>query len=199
MNRSSIRVVGVMLALGFLATARAEEWVVDGRFDQEKEWAGAEVIEAGQGVTVLLKQRDGMLAIGVVAGCDFPAYVDLFVETGDGVIWNLHASMQQGERTVAGREWDDRNPGTRWGRQKDWKANTNRPLKERANDDPLTKASFPPGHEGYEFVIERAKFAGGAKRLRVEVRDFTGKAADIVFPAASSRFEPGGWWELRFE
>ena len=50
-----------------------------------------------------------------------------------------------------------------------------------------------------EFVIERAKFSGGAKRLRVEVRDFTGKAADIVFPAGSSRFEPGGWRALRFE
>lgn len=191
-------VAAVMFALGLLATTRAEEWVADGKFDREKEWAGAQVLEAGRGVTVLLKQGDGMVAIGVVTGCEFPAYVDLFVETRDGVIWNLHASMQQGERTVAGRGWDDRNPATRWGRQKDWKVNTRRPLKERANDDPLTKASFPPA-EGYEFVIERAKLDGGAKRLRVEVRDFTGKAADIVFPAGSSRFEPGGWWELRFE
>jgi len=187
------------MAILFLAgdaTAEAE-WSVDGRFDREKEWAGAEAIEVGQGVTVLLKEKDGVMAIGVVTGCEFPAYVDLFIEAEDGTVWNLHASMQQGERLVAGREWDDRVPETKWGRQKDWRANTNRPLKERANDDPLKKASFPPAHQGYEFVIERAKFGGGAKRLRVEARDFTGKAADIVFPAGSSRREPGGWLKLR--
>lgn len=194
----------VFLALAALAQAaetrvpwRAGEPQCDGRL-QDAEWAEAAGVKAGATVRLLVQRHEGTVSLGVRATNEWPGYVDLFLQTEEGVVHNLHASMQLGERIVRGRDWDDRTPATVWGRGEGWLANTQRLRPERAKDDPPTRASFVP-YDGHEFVISRTRFTGKVWRLRVEVRDFRGQHADIVFPSGSSRHDPAGWWQLRLE
>jgi hypothetical protein len=45
--------------------------------------------------------------------------------------------------------------------------------------------------DGYEFVINRAQL--NPWRIRIEVRDFDGRARDIVWPAQSRRNDATTW------
>lgn len=168
--------------------------LVDGRFSPG-EWDGARGVPIAPGDTLLLRQARGHVFIGVRTARPYPTYVDLFLRDGEGRVYNLHASMQTGERELTGAEWTDTRPATRWGNEDGWIANVSKRVPERLQDRtmPAPKEFFFPS-QGREFQILRSRFRGERWSVRVEVRDLGGGGApDVVYPAGSSREAPAGW------
>lgn len=160
---------------------------VDGSLDVS-EWQGAQRIELTNGATLWLQQTTSHVCFAVEPGEAGPRYVDVFIADRAGTLHNLHASMQVGERTLPARRWTDEEPETSWGQTTGWTANAATTL------DPETHApsieQLAP-FDGYEFVIARAVL--NPWRIRVEVRDFHGRARDIVWPAQSRRTDIATW------
>src|SRR5689334_5410600 len=71
------------------------------------EWQGAQRIELTGGATLWLQQTPSHVCFAVEQGAAAPRYVDLFIADRAGVLHNLHASMQVGERTLPARRWTD--------------------------------------------------------------------------------------------
>lgn len=161
---------------------------VNGSLDVS-EWQDAQRIELSSGAALWLKQTPSHVCFAVEPGEASPRYVDVFIADRAGVLHNLHASMQVGERTLPARaRWTDETPEAAWGQTTGWTANTATTL------DPETHApsieQLAP-FDGYEFVIDRAVLSPW--RIRVEVRDFHGEARDIVWPAQSRRTDIATW------
>ena len=160
---------------------------VDGALNVS-EWQGAQRIDLSNGATLWLKQTPQHVCFAVEPGEAGPRYVDVFIADRAGVLHNLHASMQVGERTLPQRRWTDEEPETAWGQTTGWSANAATQL------DPETHApsieQLAP-FDGYEFVIDRAQLSPW--RIRIEVRDFHGEARDIVWPAQSRRTDIATW------
>lgn len=193
------------LILGFCTVVSAAETKVplvptsaltaDGHLGPD-EWKGAEPIPLPGGGTIMVKQVAGMVWLAIVPEARHPTYVDLFLKTDDGVIHNLHASLQWGERVLSGRDWTDTEPAPRWGQPDGWRANRVRYSQGGRDAAEVTRASFEP-YEAHEFCISRENFRGTKWRLRCEVRDFAGRMPDQVFPTTSTRSDANGWWQLR--
>lgn len=173
----------------------AREMQADGRI-APGEWGDATVTVLPCGM-LLAKQVGDRVWFAIVPDARHATYVDVFLQDGTGAVHNLHASLQWGERVVAGTEWTDREPATRWGRPTEWGANRIEWAAGGREQPEATRASFGP-YEAHEFWVSRGRFAGATWRVRIEVRDFAGKAPDAVFPAGSSRYDPSGWsrWRL---
>lgn len=168
--------------------------LIDGRFAAD-EWRDALAVPFGDGDTLLVKQVHGHVFLGVHSGRTYPTYVDLFLRDGAGALYNLHASLQTGERALTGTAWTDRDPPTAWGNERDWSANVSkfRSDASRPRDRPTTPADFQP-QDGREFQLRRARFAGARWRLRVELRDLGGGGhPDVVYPAGTTRYSEDGW------
>ena len=200
-----MRIVGLMVILTAFAAAqgtvvpRAADGAmqVDGRIDAQ-EWGGAVLVPMPQDGVVIVKQVDNRVWLAIVPETKHPTYVDLFLQTEDGVVHNLHASLQWGERIVSGDKWTDTEPATRWGLPTDWQANRIEYAPGGRDTAEVTRASFKP-YAAHEYGVSREKFGGKTWRIRIEVRDFAGREPDRIFPAGSDRHEPGGWWTLRLE
>lgn len=162
------------------------------------EWDGAAMFVWPQGGAILSKEVGGRVWLALVPQAKHATYVDLFLADGDGRVHNLHASLQWGERVVAGRAWTDREPATAWGLPAHWGANRIAWAPGGREAKEVTRASFVP-YAGHEFWISRQRFPGKTWRVRIELRDFAGQEADQVFPAGSTRYEPGGWAVWRLE
>ena len=167
--------------------------VIDGSVSQE-EWEGAHRITVAPDVTVQVFQSDKDLLLAVRLTTPSPSYVDLFLLLDDGKRVNLHASMQVGERELPAEGWTDHKPPTHWGRQVHWRANAVKDAPDKKATTPVSEMFIP--YEGFEFRLSKQRFGGRSLRLRVEVRDFTARRADLVFPAGSTRFDAKSWAEL---
>jgi hypothetical protein len=131
----------------------------------------------------------------------------MFIQTEAGVIHNLHASAQIGERRLTDTLWTDREPATHWGNARDWYANEIR--MDRVLADSVVRANPQAGgdrlrftttfpYDGFEFQIRRAKLPAAAWRIRVEARSTVAGIGDVVYPKESTRMRPDGWATLRF-
>ena len=168
--------------------------LIDGKFSAG-EWQGAATENISGSVRLHLKQSKGHVFIGVEMRTPSPSYVDLFLLTEENQLYNLHASMRVGERWLKDSVWDDSKPAWRWGNNVDWIASVAKLDETKDRSLSLTEQFFP--YDGMEFQIRRARFQGTRWRVRIEVRDFTGKMPDIVFPAASTRTNVTGWAVLK--
>jgi len=169
------------------------EIVTDGRI-AGAEWSDAKRITMGEGVTVLIKADAENVAIAVKNSPRGPQFTDLFLTAADGRVWNLHAGMNVGERKLDGMSWTDADPAYVWHNNATWTANV---VELKANADataPLAKQVKP--YDGQEFLIARSQFPGSTWRLRVEVRDLAHEKPDLIYPAASDRYDPSGWTSI---
>lgn len=165
--------------------------LIDGIFSRD-EWQDAANVKVNDSVTLYFKQFRGQVFIGVKTATPYPAYVDMFLLAGANELYNLHASMQIGERTLTGNAWTDGEPAWRWGNHVGWIANETKydPGKDRTLPD--KEKVFP--YEGKEFQLLRPHLTGAQWRVRVEVR---GATPDIVFPARSERLNIARWLILQ--
>jgi hypothetical protein len=170
---------------------RGNPVLIDGMFSRD-EWQDAATVKVNDSVTLYFKQFRGHVFIGVKTATTYPAYVDMFILAGANELYNLHASMQIGERTLTGKAWTDGEPPWRWGNHVGWIANETKydPTKDRSLPD--KEKVFP--YEGKEFQLLRSRFTGKQWRMRLEVR---GATPDIVFPAESERQNPARWLILQ--
>ena len=96
---------------------------------------------------------------------------------------------------IYSRSSTDADPSITWGNQVDWTANEAKPDPRKNRSLPMVERLF--AREGIEFQLRRSRFAGDEWRLRIEVRDFAGERADIVFPKDSARKDTSHWAILR--
>lgn len=164
--------------------------MIDGNFSPD-EWRDALVIPASASVKIYVQQVKGHVFIGIRKETGPPVYVDLFLVTGESRLHNLHASMQLGERLLSGDKWTDTEPATSWGVHHDWTANEAKSDPKRDRNLPIAERLLPA--DGVEFQLRRSRFSGKQWQVRIEVRDFVGKAPDIVFPPNSTRTSPAHW------
>lgn len=160
----------------------------DGAFN-EPAWTSAQRIALGDTAALLLIQAPQHLCIGVDTRNAGARYVDVFIQDSQGVTHNLHASMQVGERTVPAR-WTDEEPATNWGQTTLWVANNVARRADANTEAPISEQLAP--YQGYEFMIARSRMPR-PWRVRVEVRDFDGRARDIVYPSQSRRNDIRSW------
>jgi hypothetical protein len=165
--------------------------LIDGIFSKD-EWQDAATVKVNDSVTLYLKQFRGHVFIGVKTNTTYPAYVDMFLLTAGNELYNLHASMQIGERLLTGNAWTDREPAWRWGNHVGWIANEAKYDSTKDRSLPDKEKVFP--YEGKEFQLLRSRFTGKQWRLRIEVR---GSSEDIPFPANSERRQTASWAILR--
>jgi hypothetical protein len=165
--------------------------LIDGNFGQD-EWRGAVVVKATDAIILYFKQFKGHVFIGVKTDTSYPAYVDMFLLARSNELYDLHASMQIGERLLTGNSWTDREPAWRWGNHVGWIANEAKWDSTKDRSLPDKEKMFP--FEGREFQLLRSRFSGEEWRLRVEVR---GSTEDIVFPSKSERTNTSGWATVR--
>lgn len=161
--------------------------LIDGIFTKE-EWQDAAAVKVNDSVTVYLKQFRGHVFIGLKTLTPYPAYVDMFLLTGGNELYNLHASMQIGERLLIGNAWTDSEPVWRWGNHIGWIANEAKYDSTKDRSLPDKEKVFP--YEGKEFHLLRSRFTGRQWRLRIEVR---GSFQDIVYPSDSQRMQTARW------
>lgn len=120
---------------------------LDGSF-APAEWDDAARVPLGDGFTLHLKRHGGDLLLAIRYPAPAAAGVDLFVDTAQGGLLNLHASARIGERLPQGGGW----PPWAWGNNRLW-------------DSHVTMTPQP----GREFRIARARLAAERVRLRVAV------------------------------
>lgn len=173
------------------ASSSSSPILIDGMFSKD-EWQDARTVKVNDSVTLLFKQFKGHVFIGVKTDTPYPAYVDMFLQTENNELYNLHASMQIGERRLTGDSWTDREPAWRWGNHVGWIANESKYDQTKDRSLPDKEKVFP--FEGREFQLLRSRFAGKIWKLRVEVR---GSTEDVVYPVNSQRTETASWLILR--
>lgn len=170
---------------------RSNPVLIDGIFSRA-EWQDAATVKVNDSVTLYFKQYKGHVFIGVKTATTYPAYVDMFLLAGANELYNLHASMQIGERTLTGNAWTDGEPPWRWGNHVGWIANETKYDQTKDKSLPDKEKVFP--YDGKEFQLLRSRFTGRRWRMRLEVR---GATPDIVFPAESERESPARWLILQ--
>lgn len=198
-------ILSVLFLLGAFNTALGQQKInvpkggdpvlIDGRFSAD-EWRDAKEITFGSSATLYVKQFKNHVFIGVKSAAGTPRYVDLFLLDSENRIYNLHASMQIGERFLSGNLWTDEKPPWRWGNHTDWIASEAKINSDKNKDLPLAERFFP--YDGTEFQIRRSRFPGKLWRIRIEIRDFAGQLPDIVFPSDAGRKEIEKWAVLKF-
>src|SRR4028119_876642 len=137
--------------------------LIDGIFSRD-EWQDAATVKVNDSVTRYFKQFRGHVFIGVKTATSYPAYVDMFLLIGSNELYNLHASMQIGERTLTGNAWTDGEAPWRWGNHVGCIANETKydSIKDRSLPD--KEKVFP--YEGKEFQLLRSRFTGKQWRMR---------------------------------
>jgi len=174
--------------------------LVDGVFSPG-EWADAATVVVDRDVTLRIKHYRSHVFIGAETGELGGPIIDLFLQSGDGPIWQFHASAQLGERmlTAAGEE----DPEFRWGMTSGWYANEVRwdqiardSLAAAGAPDEAYPATFNP-YDGFELQFHREKVAGPEWRLRVEVLAAPEyDRAPHVYPAGTQANSTDGWLVL---
>ncbi len=195
---------GLFFILIFKIAAHAEPLIsvpqgglpvlVDGRFSAD-EWRDAKEINFDVSAKLYVKQFKNHVFIGI-RSTGATRYADLFLLDSENRLYNLHASMQIGERLLTDNTWTDKKPAWNWGNHVDWIASEAKLDSTKSKDLPLAMRFF--GYDGMEFQIRRSRFPGKWWRVRIEIRDFAGELPDIVFPDKAGRKEIEKWAVLNF-
>ncbi len=165
---------------------------IDGQLSQQ-EWLASAYFDITPLHELLLVQNNTHLYIGIRSSDSVARYIDLYFESTDIGLLNLHASFAEGERQLVD-QWNDTIPSWHWGPFPDWQANTVRSISD--NEDIPFKQSLEP-YEGFEFKIPLTKLNSTRLHLLIEIRDFLGQTKDIVFPTSGKRYLPETWFELK--
>lgn len=163
--------LALLLALQPILVPAGTAVTLDGRF-APAEWDDSAGAPLGDGFTLHVKRHGPDLLLAIRYPAPAAAGVDLFVETAEGGLLNLHASARLGERLAGGGGW----PPWAWGNNRLW-------------DSHVTMTPQP----GREFRIARARLAAGTVRLRVAVHG----ERSIVWPAGTHEFRPQDWAAIR--
>lgn len=174
--------------------------LVDGVFTTG-EWDDAAPMQVDRDVTLRIKHYRGHVFVGAMTGTLGAPLIDLFLEGGDGRIWQFHASAQLGERILTAPGQEDRE--FRWGMTSGWYANEVR--WDQVARDSLSAAGAPDAayprtfnpYDGFEMQFRREKVGGSEWRLRVEILaapDYD--KAPHVYPAGTQAKSTEGWLVL---
>ena len=167
---------------------------IDGLFN-EQDWKDAKLVNITDSTMLYLMQNNTELYLGIRNRDSVSRYVDLYIDNDSNGTINFHASMQLGERLLSGN-WNDTIPAWSWGNNDQWYAN--KVVIINNNENISFQESLKP-YEGYEFKISKRKIIGKDIRIRIEIRDFEGKADDIIFPLNSKRMNEENWYSLKLK
>jgi len=168
--------------------------MIDGLFTLG-EWDDAFAIDAGEGVTLYLKQEKGHVFVGISCTGLGPAVVDLFIQPTDNEIHQLHASAQIGEIVLSGPGEED--PPFVWGYSPEWTANEAR--WDQTRREKLIAQGMDPGqaqvetmfpYEGFEFQIRKGRFASSRWLIRFNVYS---AQVRFAFPPGTEPKDTEGW------
>ncbi|HTU13187.1 MAG TPA: hypothetical protein VMG08_20025 [Allosphingosinicella sp.] len=164
--------LSLLLTLAPVTVPAGTPVALDGVF-APAEWDDARTVPLSDGFVLHLKRHGGDLLLAVRYPAPAAAGVDLFVETAEGGLLNLHASARLGERLPRGGGWSP----WAWGNNRLW-------------DSHVTMTP----QAGREFRIAGARLARGTFRLRVAIHG----NISIVWPAGTSEFNSNeGWAAIR--
>lgn len=166
---------------------------IDGLFDEE-DWNRSRTIEITPSNSLHLVQDKYYLFLGISNYEDIGRYVDLYIDNDSIGIINLHASMQLGERLLTDN-WNDTIPVWNWGKNTYWTAN-NVVVIDESEEISFLESVKP--YQGHEFKISK-NHIGKKIRVRLEIKDFLGKASDIVYPFNSERQRTEDWYLLELK
>lgn len=183
--------------------------ITDGHFDGT-EWRGATEVALSKpdSVYLYLKNHKDYVLLGVRFPFKMLAYIDMFVDYGEGYIQHFHSSSQIGERILTDTTWTDAEPATHWGNAKDWYANEMRNdklkaqelLKKDSNrnrDIMLLETTYPM--DGYEYIFKKKRFSSKKWKVRIEVRSALPEFTTVTYPANSKRKNNEGWVSINFK
>ena len=163
------------------------EVMIDGRLGP-REWSDATQFKLGDKAIIKVKRNEEYVWIAVeyLAGEDF--IVDLYLQTGDGALYDLHSSAKLGERKLAGKTWPE--PWTWWNND-GWVANCSRV-------DSFEQRTFLP-QKVREFQISRERFGGKSWRIYFELMS-PGKPdwQRFTYPDGAKNTSVDKWITLRF-
>ena len=201
MTRQAVRALLLLSALATSATAHSKAVKldvhcgsaasIDGQFS-DGEWSRATKVPISGGAQFLAMRAGDDLLAAVRLSPGSYRYIDLYVRDSTGRLLNLHASFQQGQRLLT-PGWGDSSPAFEWNPQ-GWDAST---AKRTSAADDAAIAEQISGLEGYEMRVPAALLGRAPLTIRLEVRDFEGKAADWVYPVGSTRADGASWAKLR--
>jgi hypothetical protein len=163
--------LALLLALVPIDVPAGAAVTLDGSF-APGEWDDAATVHLPDGFTLHLKRHGGDLLLAIRYPAPAAAGVDVFVDTAEGGLLNLHASARVGERLLQGGGWAP----WAWGNNRLW-------------DSHATMRPLP----GREFRIARARLAADRVRLRVAVHG----ARSIVWPAGTRDLWMENWAAIR--
>ncbi|WP_370088635.1 hypothetical protein [Ekhidna sp.] len=178
--------------------------MADGKIE-ENEWIGSKQIMIDPQNSIYYKSDNFYYYLAINSQLPKPFYVDLFIEE-NGVIKNIHASSQLGDRVLIDTTWTDYEPATQWGYNEGWTANAvkfdRRKMTEIRQNDPEANpysASYIP-YDGFELQFSKRQFRLEESKLRIEIRNMIGPEGfeTVVFPASSSRKDTKHWHQIDF-
>jgi hypothetical protein len=168
--------------------------MIDGLFTTG-EWDDAFAREAGEGVTLYLKQEKGHVFIGIRCGGLGTSVVDLFIQPTGNEIHQLHASAQIGEIVLSGPGEED--PRFAWGYSPEWTANEVRwdqgrreVLVAQGMDQGQAQVETIFPYDGFEFQIRKRKFDSSRWLIRFSVYS---AQARLSFPPGTESKDTEGW------
>jgi hypothetical protein len=174
---------------------RAVPVLLDGRFSPG-EWDDAAAVRINDSMRLMVKQVAGHVYVAVASGARAGWPVDLYLRDASGVITQLHASMQIGERVHRDTLWAGETPAWRWGNHVDWIANEMK-LDMTRPPGAFAERLFPG--DGTEYQIRRSRFGGREWRVRLEVQVQPETAtSQVLFPRGATR-DTATWAVLRME
>jgi hypothetical protein len=183
--------------------------ITDGNFDMT-EWKNATRTELSKkdSVYLLLKNHKNHIVLGIQFPFKMLAYIDMFIDFGDGQVHHFHSSAQIGERILTDTTWTDDVPPIHWGNAVGWYANEMRNDKTKAaellKEDPnrnrdrmLLETTYPL--DGYEYIFNKKSFSSKKWKVRIEVRTAMPGFSTIVYPVNSTRKNSANWMLINFK
>jgi hypothetical protein len=163
----------------------------DGLFN-EKVWSRSRIFALPSASTLHLLQSDDDVFLAIEFDDEFGKYVDVYISNDSMGTINLHASMQLGERILTDN-WNDTIPLWNWGNNQGWIANT---IRYKENNETLLLMESIEPYDAFEFVISKSKLRQNSLFIRLEIRDFTGKVEDHIYPPLSKREDTSSWLQV---
>lgn len=171
---------------------------VDGIFD-EAAWNQALVHHISDSVDLLVFQNTENVFIGIKSLSDYQrTSTDLYLQNENFGPYNLHSSMQLGERNYAQNTWKtDVNP-YKWGNNEGWTANIfqwNEEVRESRSLHIIEKLLYS---QGQEYIISKDKIPGDYLNLdiKINVIALDNQALPIAYPEGSTETDPTSWLRL---
>lgn len=170
----------------------------DGIFD-EPAWDDAIVHHISDSVDLLVFQNNEDVFIGIKSLSDYQrTSTDLYLQNENFGPFNLHSSMQLGERNYSSGTWKtDVNP-YKWGNNEGWTANIfqwNEEVRESRSLHIIEKLLYS---QGQEYVITKEKIPGDYLNLdiKINVIALDNQALPITYPEGSVETDPTTWLKL---